>query len=417
MMALSLLAGILRDPVLLPGWLPGAFGWLAGALLLREIGRYHRVQILLMCGAGAAAIAFASLHGNRSWIPELAAGNHALLAMLAAVSFLRLLAGEVGAAGGALPRGPRAVRSTVLAAHLLGAVINISAPLIIGDRIALRGRLSPLQAKALSRPFTAAAMWSPFFAAMALVLHHLPEASIARMSGVGFCVAVLLVGYCALTLPREAAAADFVGFPVRLEALRVPLVLGLLVILGRLAWPALAILTLIGCAALVTAAGFLLAQNAGSAVRRLGQHVLHRLPEMAGELTLFLAAAVMAAGLNAAARASGFALGFESFDSDTAALLLAGLIVLALCGVHIVVSMSALVAMSDLGTVDPSLLGLVFLLAWGLGLVISPFSGTTLALQGRFGVRASAFVRWNLGYVLVGYCVAVLALQVYGRLA
>ena len=48
-----------------------------------------------------------------------------------------------------------------------------------------------------------------------------------------------------------------------------------------------------------------------------------------------------------------------------------------------------------------------FLLVWGLSLVASPFSGTSLVFQIRFGLRSMDLLRWNGGYVAMGYCVGV----------
>jgi hypothetical protein len=39
----------------------------------------------------------------------------------------------------------------------------------------------------------------------------------------------------------------------------------------------------------------------------------------------------------------------------------------------------------------------VFLLVWGLSLVASPFSGTSLVFQTRFGLRSMDLLRWNGG--------------------
>jgi len=59
----------------------------------------------------------------------------------------------------------------------------------------------------------------------------------------------------------------------------------------------------------------------------------------------------------------------------------------------------------------------VFLLAWGLGLVISPFSGTSLVFQGRFGLRTMDLLRFNLAYVGLGYGIGVALLYGYARWA
>ena len=114
-----------------------------------------------MGGIGLAGIGFAASQGDWSWWPAVRAGNHPLLAMLGAVTFMQLVT-RTATDDKPLPRGPRAVWQTLAATHLFGAVINISAPVLIGERIAHNGRLTPLQARVISRAFVAASMWSPF---------------------------------------------------------------------------------------------------------------------------------------------------------------------------------------------------------------------------------------------------------------
>ena len=62
---------------------------------------------------------------------------------------------------------------------------------------------------------------------------------------------------------------------------------------------------------------------------------------------------------------------------------------------------------------DPSLLGLVFLMSWSLGVALSPFSGIQLALQSRYGVSARALMRLNLSYAPVVLGIDFIALHAY----
>ncbi len=55
------------------------------------------------------------------------------------------------------------------------------------------------------------------------------------------------------------------------------------------------------------------------------------------------------------------------------------------------------------------------LMAWSVALGASPFSGATLALQGRFGIPSTQFLRWNFRYMLVGLAFGSLLLTVYDR--
>lgn len=397
-----------------PAWLPGACAWLAGALMLPGLSRFQAMQAAVMSAVGFAGIAWATAHGQRDWWPGLRDGNHAMLAMLAAVSFLRPVT-ATGDAGEPLPRGRRAVLETLVATHLFGAVINISAPVLVGERIAGPGGMTPLQAKTVSRAFVAASMWSPFFIAMALILHYLPGARLPVMSAIGFATSTLLMLFCAWTLPRDPAAAAFTGFPLHWRALWAPLLLSACVLAGHALLPDLSVLVLIEGAALGVVLGLLALRRPRETGTVLGAHVRERLPEMRGEVAMFLSAAVMSAGIASAVGLVGIDVAPAVFGAGAAALMLAALIVLAVIGVHPVVSISVLASLWPLGRYDGNLVGAVFLLAWGLGLVISPFSGTSLVFQGRFGLRTADLLRWNLGYVAVGYLAGVALLYLYTR--
>ena len=93
-----------------PGWQPGARPW-----LWPQLARAQKRQALMLAGAGAVAFGVALGRGGSPSLLGLLTQNTALLGMLAAVSFLRLLrTPEAGSAG--LPKG-RGQGGPVLAAH------------------------------------------------------------------------------------------------------------------------------------------------------------------------------------------------------------------------------------------------------------------------------------------------------------
>ena len=71
----------------------GAAGWLAVALLWPDIAGRARVQALVLTALGGAGLAWGAAHGvPADWARALGA-NAPLIGLLAAVSFLRLVAG------------------------------------------------------------------------------------------------------------------------------------------------------------------------------------------------------------------------------------------------------------------------------------------------------------------------------------
>ncbi|MCG8070923.1 MAG: hypothetical protein N0C86_02950, partial [Candidatus Thiodiazotropha taylori] len=164
-----------------PKTLIGVLTWVAGLLLIAEISPQTRRQILILIGIGGIGIGWGLVEGIPPDWRLILSGNALLLSMLAAVSFLRLITRPDTQAGERLPSGKRAVWSTLLGVHLFGAVINLSSVFIMGDRISRKGRLNQAQTVILTRGFTAAAFWSPFFAAMAAALTYAPGASLPQI--------------------------------------------------------------------------------------------------------------------------------------------------------------------------------------------------------------------------------------------
>jgi hypothetical protein len=333
--------------------------------------------------------------------------------MLASVSFLRLITEPGVTPNASLPRGPRAVIQTLLATHLFGAVINISAPVVIGERIALGGRLSRLQSQTISRAFVAASMWSPFFIAMAIILQLLPKAQFVVISAAGFIASGCFMAWNFWHLPRAPEAHNFVGDPLRVQALWAPVLLSTCVLVGHGLLPQISVLTLIDGAALGVVVATLPLVRGRVAPKVFVTHLHERLPGMGSEIAMFLGAAVMSAGIEAAVRNGDMALSPAHLEAGGAALLLAVLVALGLIGVHPVAAISALASMWHFNALDGNLLGIVFLLVWGLSLVASPFSGTSLVFQSRFGLKSLDLLRWNLGYVAMGYAVGVGVLYGY----
>lgn len=66
---------------------------------------------------------------------------------------------------------------TALATHVLGAIVNIGAVGIVADHLRGRSALRLADAALVSRSFSAAAFWSPFWAAAAAATTLVPGAN------------------------------------------------------------------------------------------------------------------------------------------------------------------------------------------------------------------------------------------------
>jgi len=380
--------------------LPGCLAWLVAFLLFGRLGRVQQFQTLAMLAVGLVAAAI----GLWRDVPLAALvrglyANHVLIAMLAAVTFLRLVT-TLQTEPVALPKGRAALWRTLLGVHLFGAVINMSAVFIIGDRLARRGRLSSLQARVLSRGFSLAAHWSPFFVAMGVALTQAPGSQLVTLSLVGLVPAAIGLGIAGAGLVRLPGAATLRGYPMQLKSLATPVTLALGVFLLRFWLPGVGVITLVSALSLLVTALLLLWQAPRQAAARWQAQVVTQLPRMGGEVVLFLSAGVLSVGISMLVTGWGVSLAGMPFGPLQAALLLWLIVGLAVLGIHPLISIAT--SSGIIGTVgDPNLLAMTYLMTWALGVAASPLSGMHMALQGRYGVPAYRFVGWNGRYVLL----------------
>jgi hypothetical protein len=397
----------------LPNALAGGVFWLAGLLLARRVSGLQRTQTLLMFAVGAAGLLYAWLSGGQPQWEKALSSNQALLAMLAGVSFLRLISLPEVDAGEPDPRGRAALWRTLLGVHLFGSVINLSAVMILGDRQSRRQPMTPLQASVLSRGFALASHWSPFFAAMGVALSNAPGAELITLSSVGLPLAALGLLVAGWQLARWPDAAGFVGYPMHFAALWVPGLLAALVMSLHRLLPTLPILTLISSIALLLTVAVLVLRYGASAPRRFADHVRNGLPRMSGELLLFLAAGVLAAGIASAVQSSGWTLDLLEFGATEASLLLLLMVAVSAAGVHPVISIATAHGVLAPLAPDPNLMGITYLMTWAAGVSSSPFSGMHLAMHGRFGIDSRGFLRWNGSFTLFMLAVDVLVLHLF----
>lgn len=410
LLALSLANGFVAE---FPALWAGLAGWGAGMLLAQRLQGALRIQVVAMLTIGVAGLVWGALKGVGIRLDEAISANQRLLAMLVGVSFLRLIALPAAERREQLPEGPHALWRTLLGVHFFGAAINLSAVMILGERQAARTPLTRLQAMVLSRGFSAAANWSPFFAAMGVALTNAPGSTLPILSAVGLPVALLALTITGLSLTKDHEVSAYRGYPMHFEALRLPAVLAVSVLVLHEIWPQVRILTWIALLSPSLACIGLMVRSHRNTLAQLSRHIQADLPQMAGELLLFLSAGVLAAGIASVSEGLALSTLISRFGPTEATGLLAVMIILAVAGVHPVISISVTGGILMPVVSDPNLLGLVFLMAWSLGVCASPLSGMHLAMQGRFGIPGSRFVAWNGRYVVLMCVIDGVVLHAY----
>jgi hypothetical protein len=375
----------------------------------------QRVQVIVMLSVGSLGLVAGMLDGadSRHLLRALEA-NQMVIAMLIGVSFLRLVTTGQLNASDTLPKGRKALLSTLAGPHLFGSVINMSALFIVGDRLSRQQPLSTLQALIMSRSFSLCAHWSPFFAAMGVALINAPGAQLATLSSVGVPLSLLMLGYTYWELSRAPEANQLTGYPLNPGSLWLPLLLAVLVMVSHRIWSEVPVLTLVTLIALVVALTLSIVREGIPGVYKSIQHVQTALPQRGGEVMLFLGAAVLGAGVAALLDSFDIQLSFATFGAHQAFVVLLIMVTLAMVGMHPVTSVTLVGSLLAPVVEDPNLLALVFLMTWAFGTGMSPFSGIQLSLISRYQINAMAMLRRNWRYALVLLGADYLALLFYG---
>ncbi len=399
-----------------------AVGYVPMALLvlfvLLEVRRAPLAEIIAACVLGAAGLAAAVAGGDpgRAIVSAIHRTQPFFL-LFAAIAWLRVPANISPSLRGAqeLALGqPAGRRFPVLltVAHALGSVLNLAGISLMAGVLqgATSENLRDRFTRALTQGFTAASCWTPFFVAMSVGLSVVPGLAWSDVAPFGLAAALMLTALSWIMdrvfyRQPDGAAPSGPAVPAhrfRWRMAAVPVSLFVIVIGLIEAW-AMPIPVAPGRVAPVYAAVWMASLTAGRAspamaVADLARRVVGGLPGLRGEILLFLAANLFGSGVAAALPAElvGRALEAAQLSPDSLiVLILAAMLLLSLAGIH------PLVPVVVIGEVlPPTLLGLppalfcaTLVTMWGLGAVVSPFSGTTLFMR-RVGGLSAWRVSW-----------------------
>ncbi|MGM0983484.1 MAG: hypothetical protein ACQEXG_08685 [Pseudomonadota bacterium] len=381
--------------------------WLATALLWVDIPRRTRRQAGILAALGLGLLVMArTWHGARIDWPGILDGNTYVVAMLVGVSFIGLignLRGRSRPAGKALT-GTRGMLGTWLGVHLLGSILNLSTVFMVGDRLERRGPLTMPQLLGLNRGLSSAALWSPFFASMGVVMTLAPAMHYATILAFGLPLAMVSGMLTVGELSRRFELADTAGFSLSPRSLLMPVSMaGLVMLFHYRLTPTLSIVSIITFLLPGVALLYNLTRGPRWTLRRVHQHTLNRLPAMRGEISLFLCAGLLTQGLSSfitAATDSTWTL-FAHFGPLEAVASFLTIVLSAVAGLHPIIGVSVLASMLDLDAGQQTLFAFVGLASWAVGTSVGPLSGINLSLQGRYGVSGTTMMRHNLGYAAI----------------
>ena len=408
------IAGALSPAV--PALAPAAPAWVALALLWPGIERRQRMQALVFMTAGLAALLWGASRGAAPRIDSVLGQNQPILSMLAAITLLRLLNGPSHPDEPALPSGLGAYLRSMLGIHAFGSVINVSAVIIMSDRLARVRPLAFNQAQLFSRAFSTIAFYSPFIGGVALALSYTPGSSplVMMMFGAPLAATACLLLYWYAGSGRAGDVESFRGYPLHPGDLKVPVALGASVLIGTVVAPGYSVLELITMLAPVVVVTTLVARGGVRGLGRAGaEYVRTGAPQMGGELALFLGAGVLAAGVVAAATGAGDWELFPRLDAFHASLLVLAFMTTSLICIHPAVLVGVTAALVETTAFDPTLLATAFAMGWGLACPVNPMSGVNVVLATRYGADNWRIARSNVAFSATLYVVAVGLLYLY----
>lgn len=313
--------------------------------------------------------------------------------------------------------------------HFLGIILNFgSVPLVCGlvkDNLK-KDNLRPVLA-AINRGFATSIMWSPYFAAMALVPNRM-GVSWASILPVCFSTAMICLLFSFLLDCRgRCGKGGGEGRPPldseNRGALASILAAGLGGSLSILSveWLTGIDMVIIVCFA-ATAFPFLwgLKQEYRPVYRsEIKRHLTETVPMMKNESILFLSSGFFGSSVAASGwgdyLSSGVQLiaGYSFFLAQLAIIMT--MVLLAVAGVHPVVSASVLVATlyPPVGGFTPQSLAVILLISWSLSIMSSPFTAVNMLLAGLAGkTPVEVGLKWNISYVLLAGLFAAVFLTI-----
>lgn len=386
----------------------------AWSFVVLEFGRLtpkQRLPIYLLLGGGGAFSAWAWWAGAAP-APLALLGEHLKLAMLlAAVNFIRLSTRLEPVRQRA---GTRSFIATLGGMHLLSSVANFSSMLLVGDQLRRQDRLPTLSQLILARGFSLAVLWSPFLSILPLVLEQVPGTELAAIYPytLGLALFGLLYTLLEARWQHGAALAHYRGYPMTARSLLLPACLISAILLVSRWRPELPTVGVVALLAVLTPLTLLLLrQGPRQAGRQLAGHVLQRLADTRGEISLFLSAGFLAAGVKACIGAGLFSLPFSQTDATVATLVMWSIVLLAYLGIHQFALVATCAGLLADVTTAPTLMAIAYIIATSVSMSGSLFSGVNFILQARFHCSGRAILLNNLPYSLIMLAAASLLIH------
>ncbi|RXJ88108.1 tellurium resistance protein TerC [Arcobacter sp. CECT 8985] len=411
---LSLISSILFEFEILPSILPsGFFALFSSIILFFKLNRSKKIFISLLTSLGLIFYLIAYFLDPSIDLSKMITANQFLISLLISVHFLRLISLSNLKEQETLPVGKKAFFKTYLGLHLFGSVINLSVVLLIADNLYKKAKLTKEQLIVLTRAFSTDAYWSPFFVAFAAATTYAHGSDIHYVLSLGLFLAILsfLYTYLELKYKQSYSLSNFVGYPISMQTIWLPFILLVFVSLTHYFFENIKVIVLISFYCILLVFVFLSFKfNIKKSIKKIVCHSKNKLPSMHSELILFLVAGLFGSAVSNMLLVNNINLPFSTFDGITASIILGVIILVSFLGIHPIISISILGHWMNTMPINQTLMGVMFLLSWGISVGTSPISGLNLTLQARYEVTIKQLFSINLLYALFSYIVSSLCL-------
>ena len=247
-------------------------------------------------------------------------------------------------------------------------------------------------------------LWSPFLSLLPLVLEQVPGVELSQIYPFSIAIAAtgLLLSTLEARIQATTALQSYAGYPLKRETLAMPLALIGMILLLSWQQPQLPTVFLVSLLSIIVPVGLLtLRTGIARSAEKVSQHITAKLSESRAEISLFMAAGVLAAGVKACIGVGLISLPFTETNAGVASLVLMMIVGLAYLGIHQLALVAIFAGLLADITTTPNLMAISYILGTALAMSGSTFSGLNFIMKSRFHATDSEIIRNQLPYNLV----------------
>ncbi len=379
--------------------------WSFIAIEFTRLTKKQRTPVVALMAAGSAFGVWAWWETGELDLFGLLDEHIKLAMLLTAVSFIRL-ATKVHAGG--KTRGMKSFAATLGGMHLFSSVANFSSLFLFGDQVRQNqsngAQLSPLSYRLLTRGFSLAVFWSPFLSMIPLVLELVPGVEMSKVYP--WALAIVAFGFAVTLIEARIRNHDdltpYQGYPITLSSLALPVLLIATLLLVHQVLPDLPMLVIISTVAVaVPLLWILLLKGAAETGGKIQNHITEQLPNTRPEISLFLAAGFLAAGVKTCIAAGLISSPFGDTSALVASLVMLLIFAISCLGIHQFALVAIFAGLMAHNTVTPNQMAIAYMMGVSLAMSGSLFSGVNIIIHNQFKVPNRAMLRDNMPYSII----------------